>query len=217
MRRSLPLALALLVAWGAAGCSRQESAWRGARDEDTTAAYERYLRDFPAGTHVGAAQARLDALREEESWRQASRVDEPEAYQRHLAIHPDGRRAAEARARLAEFLHTRSQHAPRPAPHEEAGATPVDDPTASSPAIGTATFRLQLGAFGDEQAARDAWQRLRVRHADLLGTLPARLDATGSGEATLWRLQAGPVDETAARALCGALESRETPCLVLPE
>jgi len=216
MRRMLPLLLALLVASGTAGCSRQESAWRSARDADTAAAYERYLRDFPAGTHVSAARARLLALREEEAWKQALRVDEPEAYQRYLAIHPQGHRAAEARARLADFLPPRAGPPARPATSETAASVPHDGP-AASPSGGAAGFRLQLGAFGGEQAARDAWQSLRLRHPDLLGALSARVDVTASGQAMLWRLQAGSVDETTARTLCAALESRGASCLVLPE
>jgi len=202
MRRILPLLLALLVASGTAGCSRQESAWRGARDADTAEAYEQYLQDFPAGTHAGEARSRLVALREEEAWRQALRVDEPEAYQRYLAVHPQGRRAAEARARLAEFLPTPARPPARPA---------------ASPAGAAGGFRMQLGAFGEEQAARDAWQSLRLRHPDLLGALSARVDMAASGQPRLWRLQAGPVDEATARTVCAALESSGASCLVLPE
>jgi len=208
MQRSLPLALALLVVLGAAGCSRQESAWRSARAEDTAHAYERYLLDFPAGTHVNAAQARLLALRDEEAWRQALRVDQPEAYQRYLATHPEGYRAAEARARLAEFLDGGRMAA---AERRADAAGPV------AAADGNAARRLQLGAFGEERAARDAWQRLQIRYPDLLGRLTARVDASMSGDVTLWRLQAGPIDETTARTLCAALQSRGSPCLVLAE
>ncbi len=208
MRRSLPLALALLVVLGAAGCSRQESAWRSARAEDTVQAYERYLLDFPAGTHVNAARARLVALRDALAWRQALRVDEPEAYQRYLATHPEGYRTAEARARLADFLHRGKT--------ERAG--PLADTEVQGPAAQEdAGRRVQLGAFGDERAARDAWQRLKVRHPDLLAGLTAGVDASVSGDVMLWRLQAGPVDETTARTLCAALESRGSPCLVLAE
>lgn len=216
MRRILPLLLALLVASGTAGCSRQESAWRGARDADTAEAYEQYLQDFPAGTHASAARSRLLALREEEAWRQALRVDEPEAYQRYLAVHPQGRRAAEARARLAEFLRNQAGPPARPARSEAAGSVLLDGP-AGWPAGAAAGFRVQLGAFGEEQAARDAWQSLRLRHPDLLGALSARVDMAASGRATLWRLQAGPVDETTARTLCAALKSSGASCLVLTE
>jgi len=212
MSRVTVLALALLVAWATAGCSRQEAAWQAARQQDTPAAYERYLRDFPAGTHAADARARLRGLRDEEAWLRALRSDQPEAYQKYLATYAQGRHVSEARARLADFLGGESEAAgpaggalsPAPSPGADAAGAPV-------------SYHLQLGAFGNEQSAGEAWQAMRSRNADLLAGLDARLDSVEDGGRLLWRLRAGPVSALRARELCGALAARGESCLALGE
>ena len=68
-----------------AGCSRQVSAWREAERHDSVAAYEAYLRDYPAGAHAPEARTRLSDLREQQEWDRALRFNTPEAFQRYLS------------------------------------------------------------------------------------------------------------------------------------
>ena len=92
MRRVVILAVvAGLLASG--GCSRQESAWRDAERQHSVAAYEAYLRDYPAGVHAPEARAMLEDLREQQEWDRALRFNTPEAFQRYLSRYPSGRYA----------------------------------------------------------------------------------------------------------------------------
>ena len=216
MRLVGSVALLSVLALLAAGCSRQESAWRRSQSQDSVAAYEAYLRDFPAGAHAGEAQARLAALREAQEWERAQRFNTPEAYQRYLSGYPAGRFAQAARERLSDFLLAR-------APDDAGPAAPT---TALPPgggnllaAAGQApTHRVQLGAFGaGEAAARRAWVGLLGRHGDLLGGTSPRVDVIERNGRSLWRLQAGPLSEARAREVCEALKARGEACLLVSD
>lgn len=63
---------------------------------------------------------------------------------------------------------------------------------------------VQLGAFRDEAAAQDAWERYRAEHA-LWGLRP-RFERVDRPAGTLVRLKAGPLDSVEdAQALCARL------------
>lgn len=211
----LAVAIGLLVL---AGCSRQESAWRQAERQGSVAAYEDYLRDYPAGAHAPEARARLSDLREQQEWDRALRFNTPEAFQRYLSRFPSGRYAQAARERLSEFVLGRSPDAAGPV------SPPVAEPPAPPPGSGKliaaasagGDFRVQLGAFSaGEAAARRAWQDLSSKHGDLLGGLVPRIDVIRKQGRSLWRLQAGPLTESRARAVCTSLEARGAACLVV--
>jgi len=211
----LAVAIGLLVL---AGCSRQEAAWREAERQDSVAAYEDYLRDYPAGANAPAARTRLSDLREQQEWDRALRFNTPEAFQRYLSRYPSGRYAQGARERLSDFVLGRSPDAGEPAPAPDAGP-PAPPPTSGkliAAAADTAEFRIQLGAFSaGEQAARRAWQDLSGRHGDLLGGLAPRVDVIRKDGRSLWRLQAGPLSETRAKEICDSLRARGAACLLV--
>jgi len=209
------MAIALLVL---AGCSRQESAWREAERQDSVAAYEAYLRDYPAGAHAPAARTRLADLREQQEWDRALRFNTPEAFQRYLSRYPSGRYAQAARERLSDFVLGRSPREGGPAPPagDEAPAPPPTSGKLIAAASAAGDFRVQLGAFSaGEEAARRAWQELSSRHGDLLGNLVPRIDIIRKGGRSLWRLQAGPMTEARAREVCATLKSRGAACLLV--
>ena len=214
--RLLALLVVLLVL---AGCSRQESAWRQAERQDSVAAYEAYLRDYPAGAHAPEARTRLSDLREQQEWDRSLRFNTPEAFQRYLSRYPSGRYAEAARERLSDFVLGRSPDAAEPVPPTEAEAPPTPPPTSGkliAAASGAGEFRVQLGAFSaGEQAARRAWQDLARRHGDLLGGLVPRIDVIRKDGRSLWRLQAGPLTEARAREVCAGIKARGGACLLV--
>ena len=67
-----------------------------------------------------------------------------------------------------------------------------------------------------EDAARQEWDRIKRKNADLLGTLsatPIRADLGDKG--IYYRIQAGPVsDQAAAERICGELRQRSVGCIV---
>jgi hypothetical protein len=177
------IACALVVA----ACSRQESGWRGARSEDTVAAYETYLEHFPAGAYTNEARARIRELHEEREWARASQLQTPEGLQRYLGAYPEGRYAEAARERLSVFV----------MPGVPAGER---------------QYFVQLGAYSTEAAARADLLRLSRDHADLLGALELNIEAAAANAPPLWRLRSTPLAESAARRICADLKSRAVDC-----
>lgn len=181
--------VAWIIAAGVlAACSRQESSWRSAVAEDSVAAYEQYLEDFPAGPHAIAARVRVAELMEQEAWSRASRLQTPEAWQRYLGEWPNGRHAPAARRQLTLFV-------------------PGDVPA------GGAVWSVQLGAYSSEAAARaDLARQARERAGELSGV--RLVIRAPHGIATdVWRLRTTPLAEAAARELCGKLRERGVDCV----
>lgn len=178
----------LALACALSACSRQETGWRNARDEDKVPAYETYLEQFPAGAHSEEARAKIRELREEQEWARASQLAIPEAYQRYLGAYPEGRYATAARERLSDFVLARAPSADR-------------------------SYLVQLGAYSSEAAARTALARFESDYAELFEGLQLRILPPAAGTPPLWRLRAGSLDETAARGLCRQLEVRGLDCV----
>jgi hypothetical protein len=211
----LALGCLLLTLLVAPGCSRQESAWRSSRAQDSVSAYETYLRDYPAGGHVVEAQSRLGELREQQEWERAQRFNTPEAFQRYLSGYPQGRQAGSARDKLSDFLLAR---APDDAvsPAAPAAEAPPGGGTLIAAASSAGDYRVQLGAFrGGEAAARRAWEQLSHKHGDLLGSLTPRVDVIVRDGHDLWRLQAGSLSEARARDVCASLAARGEACILV--
>ncbi len=178
----------IVIAGLVAACSRQESSWRGAAAEDSIAAYERYLEDFPAGPHASEARARVAELAERDAWSLANRLQTPEAWQRYLGEWPDGQHAAAARRQLARFV--------------------PDHP----PARG-AVWSVQLGAYSSEAAARAALARHARERAGELAGIGLVIRAPHDIATDVWRLRTTPLAEAAARELCAELRERAVDCV----
>jgi hypothetical protein len=182
--------LGILLYLGA--CSTERRDWRSAQAADTIESYGQFLTRHPEGELAADARARIAQLAEERDWKRAVQLDTAAAYERFLSQHPNGRWSQEARIRAETFV--------------------LSDSLPSGPRD---AFHVQLGAFGSERGARDAWNRLRERfHGELHGlTADVAIAETGSG--VLYRLQARVPDESAARELCAVLVSQGQPCVVV--
>jgi hypothetical protein len=186
------IVVSCLAAFAVAGCGREESAWEEARRANTVAAYEGYMERHPAGAHAAQARAGIRALEDDAAWARAERIGTPEAWQRYLAGRPSGRHAELARRMLVDFI------------------PPAPSPPAPSPP--GAVFELQLGAWRDEAAARAALEGWRDGRSALLEGQPLRLMAPFGDGPPLWRLRAGPLPESAARALCERIRAGGADC-----
>jgi hypothetical protein len=192
--RAIIVASCLLAGFAVSACTREASAWREARREDTAAAYEAYVAAHPLGSHAAEARAAIARLREAGDWARAERLGTPEAWQRYLARWPEGGHAATARQLLVDFI-------------------PPGRPAAPAPQA--AGFEIQLGAWVEESSARAGLAAWAGRQADLGGLAPRLVPPPGEGPA-LWRLRAGPLDEAAARVVCEELRAAGTDCVPLP-
>jgi len=122
-RQKLVLAIVLGSVLGLAGCNREQSDWEKARADNSTDAYEAFVKKYPNGAFSAQAQARLKEQYEERDWQKARDVDTSEAYQAFLIQYPEGKWSQEARIRVENFA--LAQATPGgPAPTESAAATP---------------------------------------------------------------------------------------------
>lgn len=105
-------------------------------------------------------------------------------------------------------------------------ATPAPAPAATQtaalstpPALAadfTGAYRIQLLAVRDEAAAAGAWANLQARFPGVLGSLRSRVQRADLGDATFFRLQAGPFrDRDGAASVCSALQERGADCFVV--
>ncbi len=82
---------------------------------------------------------------------------------------------------------------------------------ANTSAVKDSGWRIQLGAFGDENNARKLWTSMESR-VDALASLQPYLKATGK----LTRLQAGPfVSRSAAEAACSKVRAAGQTCITV--
>jgi len=99
--------------------------------------------------------------------------------------------------------------APTPVESADAGAA-ADKPSRSGARAG-GDWKVQLGAFGSEDRARDRWKTLRAKVADL-GAYQQHIVSAG----TVQRLQAANVASRAdAQALCKKVTAAGGDCLVI--
>ena len=102
-----------------------------------------------------------------------------------------------------------------PAAPPQMAARPPTPPPAAALRTGSGEWRIQLGSFPAADQATAQWDRLKKTHAELqpLGLTTVRVDL---GDKGVWyRLQAGPLNEPGARALCDDLKSKKRDCLVV--
>lgn len=98
-------------------------------------------------------------------------------------------------------------------------AAPVKEAPAAAPAPGAAGggYVVQLAAFRDEPAAREAFGKLQSKYPDLLGSLGIDIQRADLGDKGIYyRLRAGYLEKAAADTLCGQLEAKGQGCLVRP-
>jgi uncharacterized protein len=98
---------------------------------------------------------------------------------------------------------------PRPAPPVAAVPTVAVRP--ATPALADSGWRIQLGAFSEEQNARNLWTSLETR-VPALASLQPYLKATGK----LTRLQAGPfASRSAAESACVKVQATGQTCIAV--
>jgi hypothetical protein len=108
---------------------------------------------------------------------------------------------------------------PPPGPTEQPvpADTPATAAAAAIPASGVHAYRLQLGAMRTPEAAGHEWERLKRRHADLLGALEYGAQRVDLGPRGLfYRIQAGPLADAAqAERRCAELKHRGEGCIIV--
>ena len=95
---------------------------------------------------------------------------------------------------------------------------PPAAPQQQAVAPATGGYRVQVGSFRSEDAARKGWTRVQGQHKDLLATMTPSFQRKDLGpKKGIWfRLHAGPLaNESAAKSICAELAKRKTGCLII--
>jgi hypothetical protein len=92
---------------------------------------------------------------------------------------------------------------------------PMHDRMARGPSHGVAgDSMIQVGAYRDEAEAARRWNLLMISDAGTLSGASPRIVAVDlPGRGRYYRLRAGPLDKTAAAAICRALKARRHDCI----
>lgn len=95
-------------------------------------------------------------------------------------------------------------------------ASPATTPRPVLAASFDGAYRVQLLAVRDEASAAGAWSGLQQRHQAVLGPLRSNVQRADVGDATFYRLQAGPfADRSGASSVCEALQAEGADCFVV--
>lgn len=87
---------------------------------------------------------------------------------------------------------------------------------AVTPAVTGKEYQVQLGAYGTQKGAANAWRQLRRKHYGELKSLKSNYPAVETGDRTLYRLRVGPLaGQVEADELCLTLKSKGQPCIVI--
>jgi hypothetical protein len=182
----------------------EDREWQRARAANTSDAYQQYLRSYATGAHahdalVAIADLNMATPANAEAPPAAVPADTGAPVAKGPILREPPRPAAPAVAR-----------APVPTAPARAAVIPVP----AAPVATGGDVRIQLGAFGAELAAADAWQRLRARHAELAGHEPVLVATQTADGRHFQRLQVGGFTRASAAATCAALVTAHDACFV---
>ena len=94
----------------------------------------------------------------------------------------------------------------------EAGPAAAAAPKASSSG---GSYRLQLSAVRSSDAVAGEWARLKHRYPELAGLTNSTSKIDMPGKGTFYSVEAGPLDEAAAKSTCTRLRGQGLGCIVV--
>jgi hypothetical protein len=121
---------------------------------------------------------------------------------------------------------------PKPVVAQPAAAKPIAPPPTSIAALESralaempvkpsakpsgGAYRIQISAVRTPDAVQPEWARLKHRYGDILGGLSVTSSKTTvAGKGDFYRLQAGPLDQAAAKSACDRLRGQGLGCVVV--
>ena len=102
-----------------------------------------------------------------------------------------------------------------PAPKPVAAKPPEPAPAPAPAPVASGGFNIQIAALRSEDAAAKEWNRVKAANAALLGALGPTYQRVTTSNGVFFRVQGGPLSETAARDACTALKAKGQACLVV--
>lgn len=93
-----------------AGCSSQQSDWQHAQQQNTVAAYQKFIKQYPDSDHVQDAKQQIAHIKQQREvqqaradWQQAEQMNTKVAYQQFLQSHPNSQYTDQAHQRLQQM------------------------------------------------------------------------------------------------------------------
>jgi len=182
----------------------EDREWQRARSANSSDAYQQYLRSYATGAHAHDALVAIADLN----------IATPPNTEVPPAAAPDPAGPPPAKGTIVREPPRPSAPAPSRAPVPTAPVRAAGTPTPAAALAAAGEVRIQLGAFGAELAAADAWQRLRSRHAELTGHEPVLVPTQTADGRHFQRLQVGGFTRESAAATCAALVAAHDACFV---
>jgi hypothetical protein len=96
--------------------------------------------------------------------------------------------------------------------NESAGA---HAPAAKAAVAGGGSYRLQLSAVRSADAVPEEWARLKRHYPELAGMTNSTSKIDTPDKGTFYRVEAGPLDEAAAKSTCTHLRGQGLGCIVV--
>lgn len=94
---------------------------------------------------------------------------------------------------------------------------PVEKPVAKPIAKSSGNAKIQLGAYGSDDEARDIWAKLQKKFTSLEDKSPIVVRADVKGK-TFYRLRVGGfADKDAAKTFCKTLSAKDQACIVVAD
>ncbi|MBL7793032.1 MAG: caspase family protein [Saprospiraceae bacterium] len=81
----------------------EDNLWGRCERENTIAAFNAYLDQFPSGRFAGEAIQRIQTLEDEKKWLEALQIDQVYTYRDYLRRFPEGKHEVEARERVRQL------------------------------------------------------------------------------------------------------------------
>jgi hypothetical protein len=112
------------------------------------------------------------------------------------------------------------EEAPAPAPVKKAApakkaVVAKATPAAAAPKAEAGTYRIQLGAFRDESAARSAWSKVAKQYSSLSGVTSAFPRADLGAKGVFYRAQGINLSKSSADSLCHTINANKAgSCIV---
>ena len=191
---------------------------------DTTTARKDYVQALAANPgYVPASQSlavlpnpgRTGVLRLHPPGKAPAAQPSPDA----IVLHPPAKAAAPRQADAIVLRRPLQKHAPLAPPNIARGSP---DPMLRNAIVDARTYsessmaEIQLGAFRDQAAAANAWNKIAAEAQGLLDGQSPRIVAVDiPGKGRLWRLRTYAADKAAAHKLCAALVARGLACMAV--
>jgi hypothetical protein len=122
--------------------------------------------------------------------------------------------APEAKGENAPAVEDMADKKPEPVKVKEATAKPTTLAKPEAKGGESGPSYVQLGAVKTEADAKAQWPKLQKLHPSL-ATLPLRIQKADTPKGVFYRIQAGPLEASAAREACAAINAKKSGgCLV---